>query len=106
MLWTQKSMSLQMLLPGRQNTRPTIDQVHCADNGWIVCHRTLQISLDLTTDLFACVGMKVNTNKTKAMVGHNGSLGMQLSALACKCCSPGEGLMDRESKRQKISCLH
>ena len=66
----------------------------------------LQVSLDLATDLFARVAMKANTNKTKAMVGHNGSLCLQLSFLAYKHCLSGEGLMNRESKRQKVSCSH
>lgn len=64
----------------------------------------LQHGLAVITDLFARVGMAMNAVKTKTMVGHNGSLRLQLSSPAYKRCMEGEGLSYRDNKRRKVSC--
>ena len=48
--------------------------------------------------------MKVNPIKTKAMVGHNGNLRLQLSSPAHKRRMEGSGGSYREAKRRKVDC--
>jgi len=66
----------------------------------------LQLAIDVAVDLFARVGMQMNASKTKAMVGHNGALRLQLSTPAYKRRLSGEGLSYREAKRRKVTCPH
>ena len=77
-----------------------------ADDGRLasICARALQRACEMVTDLFGRVGMKVNPIKTKAMVGHNGNLRLQLSSPAYKRRMDGTGDSYREAKRRKVDC--
>jgi len=64
----------------------------------------LQSCLVYATELFARVGLKMNAPKTKAMVGHNGSLRLQLSTPAYKRRLDDSGDTYTARKRRKVSC--
>ena len=79
-----------------------------ADNGRIAQTNAmlLQVGLDLLTAFFACVGIKMNASKMKAMIGHNGNLCFQLSTLAYKRCMSDACNTHCMSKCYKVSCPH
>ena len=64
----------------------------------------LQGALDDATELFRCFGMEMNPIKTKAMVGHNGSLRLQLSSPAYKRRMDGEGDTYHAAKHRCVEC--
>ena len=79
---------------------PSISVLFYADDGRIldVNGPLLQESLDFFADLFERVGMQMNSSKTKAMIGSNGSLRLQLSTPAYKRRLSGHGESYQEAQ--------
>ena len=87
---------------------PTVKCAFYADDGQIASKdpQVLQPAVDYMAELFLRVGMRTNTDKTKAMIGHNGTLRLQLSMPAYKRLMSGKGLPYKETKHQKVTCPH
>jgi hypothetical protein len=87
--------------------RETVSQFY-ADDG-VLCGedpKEVQRSLDLFTDGFARVGLKMNVAKTEAMIMKGGKIYTHQSDEAYKRRIEGTGPTHRERKRQKIQCDH
>lgn len=85
---------------------PTSPAFFFADDGRLASYdkESLQMSLDLITDLFERVGLQMNASKTKAMIGFSGHIYCDQSSPAYKRRQTGEGPTFSSRKRRKVSC--
>jgi len=91
---------------GRDLGRPDIWSQFYADDGLLISEDPvrLQHMLDLYTDGFARVGLKMNAEKTKAMTMAGGKLYGNQSTQALRRRVEGVGLSYRERSLQKVIC--
>ena len=77
-----------------------------ADDGLIASRDSewLQQSIDVLTDLFARVGLKTNTTKTKAMICTPGYIATQMSDQQYRRRMRGTGQTYRERQRRRVEC--
>jgi len=66
----------------------------------------LQEAFNFLTELFERVGLKTNTNKTKAMICHPGSIATQQSTAGYRHRTLYEGGNFRERQRERVVCPH
>ena len=77
-----------------------------ADDGLIASrnHEWLQMAIECLSELFECMGLRTNTNKTEAMTCTPGYISSQVSDAAYKHQMEGTGLSYRERKRLRATC--
>lgn len=90
----------------REEGVDTVDSKFYADDGIIDGNDSsgVQRCMDLYTENFARIGLKMNAQKTKAMIVPGGRLKPQHSAYAYNRARTGVGLSSKQRSLQKITC--
>ena len=91
---------------GREMGRSDVWSQFYADDGLVISEDPIRLQqmLDLYTDGFARVGLKMNADKTKAMTMAGGKVYGNLSENAVRRRVEGVGLSHRERSLQKVTC--
>ena len=91
---------------GRELQRLSVDALFYADDGVLTGEdaEEVQLLLDIYTETFARVGLKMNAGKTKAMIMRGGEIRQALSVRAYSRRIEGVGESHRERSLQKVKC--